>query len=90
MSALPNPCRPDSPPARDMNKAGIDRIDGTILATVNPDGSFSNVRVREVTPGNMRNAVQRTFNGPLTDPACRTEKSDSSHEVEIPFTMKLD
>ncbi|MCZ2134872.1 MAG: energy transducer TonB [Burkholderiales bacterium] len=73
-----------------MNKAGVDRIDGTILVTVNPDGTFTNVRVREVSPANMRNAVQRTFNTPLTDSACRTERSDVSHEVEIPFTMKLD
>lgn len=73
-----------------MNKAGVDRVEGTILVTVNPDGTFSNVRVKEVTPGNLRNAVQRTFNGPLTDGACRTEKTGSSHEVEIPFTMKLD
>jgi hypothetical protein len=73
-----------------MNKAGIDRIEGTVLVTLNPDGTFSNVRVKDVTPGNMRSAVQRTFAGPLTSDACRTDKSDLAQEIEIPFVMRLD
>jgi hypothetical protein len=89
-ASLPQPCRPDSPPVREMNKAGIDRIEGTILATINGDGSISNVRAGSVNPGSMRTAVQRTFSTALTDPACRTKAEGEKYEVEIPFTMKLD
>jgi hypothetical protein len=90
MSSLPQACRPESPPVRDMNKAGVDRIEGSILATVNPDGTFGNVRVGNITPASLRNAVQRTFNTVLTDPACRAKGDSEKFEVEIPFLMKLD
>ncbi len=90
MGSLPQPCRPDSPPVRDMNKAGVDRVEGTILATVNADGTIGNVRVGTVTPGNLRSAVQRTFASALTDAACRTKADGEKYEVEIPFLMKLD
>ena len=73
-----------------MNKAGVDRIEGTILATVNADGTFSNVRAGTINPGNMRNAVQRTFASALTDPSCRTKADGEKYDVEIPFLMKLD
>ncbi|MCS6996931.1 MAG: energy transducer TonB [Casimicrobiaceae bacterium] len=73
-----------------MNRAGVDRIEGTVLVTLNPDGTFTNVRVKEVSPPGMRNVVQRTFAGPLTSSACRTEKSDVASEVEIPFVMRLE
>jgi hypothetical protein len=75
---------------RDMNKAGVDRVEGTILATVNADGSIGNIRVGSVTPGNLRSAVQRTFAGALTDPGCKTKAEGEKFEVEIPFLMKLD
>lgn len=90
MGSLPQPCRPDSPPVRDMNKAGVDRVEGTILATVNPDGTIGNVRAGTVNPGSLRNAVQRTFNTALTDPACKTKADGDKYDVEIPFVMKLD
>ena len=73
-----------------MNKAGVDRIEGTILATVNADGTFGNVRAGNITPGNLRGAVQRTFAAALTDPACKTKGDGEKYEVEIPFLMKLD
>jgi hypothetical protein len=73
-----------------MNKAGVERIDGSVLAVVNPDGTFSNVRVGNITPGSMRNPVLRTFTSVLTDPACRTKGDGERFEVEIPFTMKLE
>lgn len=75
---------------RDMNKAGVDRVEGTILATVNPDGSISNVRAGSVNPGSLRNAVQRTFSAALTDSACRTKADGDRYDIEIPFVMKLD
>ena len=90
MASLPQPCRPDSPPARDMNKAGVDRIEGTIMATVNADGTFGNVRAGSINPGSLRTAVQRTFAAALTDPSCRTKGDGEKYEVEIPFLMKLD
>ena len=73
-----------------MNKAGVDRIEGTILATVNADGTIGNVRAGTVTPGSLRNAVQRTFAQALTDPSCKTKADGEKYEVEIPFLMKLD
>ncbi|TAG03606.1 MAG: hypothetical protein EAZ30_08725 [Betaproteobacteria bacterium] len=73
-----------------MNKAGVDRIEGTVLVTVNGDGTFTNVRVGSVNPGSMRNAVQRTFSTVLTDGGCRTKGDGEKFEVEIPFVMKLD
>ena len=73
-----------------MNKAGVDRVEGTILATINADGSISNVRAGSVTPGSLRNAVQRTFATALTDPSCKTKAEGEKYEVEIPFLMKLD
>ena len=73
-----------------MNKAGVDRVEGTILATINADGSISNVRAGSVSPGSLRNAVQRTFAAALTDPACKTKAEGEKYEVEIPFLMKLD
>ena len=73
-----------------MNKAGVDRIEGTILATVNADGSISNVRAGNITPGSLRSAVQRTFSAALTDPSCKTKADGEKYEVEIPFLMKLD
>ena len=73
-----------------MNKAGVDRVEGTILATVNPDGTIGNVRAGTVNPGSLRNAVQRTFNAALTDPACKTKADGDKYDVEIPFVMKLD
>ena len=73
-----------------MNKAGVDRIEGVLIATVNPDGSLSNVRVKEITPGSMRNVSVRTFNNSFSDGKCRTEKHDSAYDVEIPFLFRLD
>ena len=73
-----------------MNKAGVDRVEGTILATINGDGSISNVRAGSVNPGSLRNAVQRTFAAALTDPSCKTRAEGEKYEVEIPFLMKLD
>jgi hypothetical protein len=73
-----------------MNKAGVERIEGSIIATVNADGTFGNVRVGSINPGNMRNPVQRTFNAVLTDPACKTKAEGEKYDVEIPFLMKLE
>lgn len=73
-----------------MNKAGVDRVEGTILATINADGTIGNVRAGSVTPGSLRNAVQRTFAAALTDASCRTKAEGEKYEVEIPFLMKLD
>jgi hypothetical protein len=57
---------------------------------VNADGTFGNVRVGSINPGNMRNPVQRTFNAVLTDPACKTKAEGEKYDVEIPFLMKLE
>ena len=57
---------------------------------MNADGTFSNVRAGNISPGNMRNAVQRTFANALTDPSCRTKGDGEKYDVEIPFLMKLD
>ena len=73
-----------------MNKAGVDRIEGTILATVNADGTFSNVRAGNITPGSLRSAAQRVFAAALTDPACKTKADGDKYDVEIPFLMKLE
>lgn len=73
-----------------MNKAGVDRVEGSILATVNPDGSLSNVRVKEITPGSLRSPIQRTFNNSLTSGSCKIQSNGDRFEVEIPFLMKLD
>ena len=73
-----------------MNKAGVDKIEGSILATVNGDGTFSNIRAGNINPASLRNAVQRTFSAVLSDPACRAKGDGEKFEVEIPFLMKLD
>jgi hypothetical protein len=73
-----------------MNKAGIERVEGSILATVNPDGSVSNVRVKDVNPGSLRNPIQRTFQAALTAGSCKIQSNGDRFEVEIPFTMKLE
>jgi hypothetical protein len=73
-----------------MNKAGVERVEGTVLATINADGTISNVRAGSVSPASLRNAVQRTFAAALTDSACRTKAEGEKYEVEIPFLMKLD
>lgn len=73
-----------------MNKAGVDRVEGSILATVNPDGSISNVRVKDVTPGSLRSPIQRTFANALTAGTCKIQSNGDKFEVEIPFLMKLD
>lgn len=73
-----------------MNKAGVELVEGSVLATVNPDSSVSNIRVKDVTPGNMRNPVQRAFQSSLTSGSCRIQSSGDRFEVEIPFRIKLE
>jgi hypothetical protein len=73
-----------------MNKAGVERVEGTIQVTLNADGSFSNVRVLNVSPNSVRNGVQRIFNAALTDASCRAKGEGEKSELEIPFVMKLE
>ena len=70
-------------PSHDIDEA----LDGQ---DINADGTISNVRAGSVTPGSLRNAVQRTFATALTDPSCKTKAEGEKYEVEIPFLMRLD
>lgn len=73
-----------------MTKAGVDRIDGTVLVTLNPNGTFTNVRLKSVNPGNMRNPALRTFANALTSSACKAEGSSEAYDVEFEFGFKLE
>jgi periplasmic protein TonB len=89
ISRLPGGCSPEIP-QREMNKAGIERVEGSVLATVNPDSSVSNIRVKDASPGSMRNPVQRAFQASLTSGGCKIQSNGDKFEVEIPYTFKLE
>jgi hypothetical protein len=73
-----------------MTKAGVERVEGTMLVTVKADGTFTNVRVKSLNPSNLRNAVSRTFNGTFSDSGCKTAASPNDSDIEFDFSFKLE